>query len=172
MRFPDNQLDLIVNSLALRSTTSFQVTKRLSSGTLGDLICMKKLAPLLILLLFGCSSTGDREDEHVFLQEFVTSRSFQLSRTQVPLPMSLGSACEGDVSEERWPRAKVESDLILPLDDADLAFRGLSQRLTVESSTAFEVFQYREEADSYLIAYRFELIRGKWRLVRVTDESC
>ena len=107
-----------------------------------------------------------------FLKRFVADNRFRLQRTTYPLAAHLGNACEEDWKTEKWPRSRVEKENLKPLSVAELAANGLSQEIKKISATRIEVFQFRDEADSYLVTYRFELKKGSWVLAWFEEGSC
>jgi hypothetical protein len=61
---------------------------------------------------------------------------------------------------------------VKPLSVAELAAEVLSQEIKKISATRIDAFQFRDEADSYLVTYRFELRKGSWFLTWFEAGSC
>ena len=106
-----------------------------------------------------------------FLTRFISDTPFRAQRIASPLPVRFGTEADTGVHNERWSPERVVKDLQVPLSKEALAKEGLSQEVRKVTPQVTEVFQFREEADSYLFTYRFTLRRGKWYLTRVVDES-
>jgi hypothetical protein len=115
-----------------------------------------------------------REDFTVFLRHFVQDSRFRAKRITVPLSVDLSSSCEEEPnrSKEKWNRAAIAKKFIVPLDHATLAAEGLEQRITELASIEVSLFQFRDEADSYLITYTFRRRDGRWYLIAYEDASC
>lgn len=107
-----------------------------------------------------------------FLKRFVADRHFRSERTMYPLRARLGNECEENWKTEKWPRARVMKEDVRPLSAAELAAQDLSQEVRNISASRIEVFQFKDEADSYLLTYRFERRNGCWFLTWFQDESC
>jgi hypothetical protein len=65
---------------------------------------------------------------------------------------------------------RVRTRLIPPLSLEQLAEKGLEESINSVDS-AMEVFQFRPEADSYLILYKFSREQNSWRLTLLRDSS-
>src|SRR5438552_16032479 len=107
----------------------------------------------LVCALPACATTAMDEDFTVFLPHFIHARPFRQSRMVVPLPVIFGSECDQGVKNSKWSARLIAKNFIVPLTREQLAAQGLSQRLTEVSSTEVTLFQYRDEADSYLVTY-------------------
>lgn len=134
---------------------------------------------LLFVGLLGLQMAGSRavcleppETFGSFLDRFLSEKQFRLARIRYPLIARLGSSCEGDLRVEKWSRAKTQEAAVRPMSPVELAAEGLTQRIKKVSAHRVEVFQFREEADSHLVTYRFELKGSAWYLTWFEDRSC
>ena len=126
---------------------------------------------LLVVIVLG--TTGASQDDFtVFLRRFLRSSEFRKSHTAAPLPFVLGGDCDEPEQRGKWPAAAAAKNVIVPLDRGQLNAQGLSQQIMEVSADEVKVFQFREEADSYRVTYRFRRIRGRWLLVGYEDTSC
>jgi hypothetical protein len=131
----------------------------------------------LLLVLLGAmpssvaSSSAAREDFTVFLKKFIANQRFRAQRVVTPLPADLRSDC-ADSGVEKWGPAEIRKNLVVPLSRRELEAEYLTQDITEVSGTEISLFQFREEADSYLITYTFRLRNGRWYLVAYQDASC
>src|SRR5207245_6474010 len=102
---------------------------------------------------------------------FIGNARFRLQRVVTPLPADVPPGCGGSLVE-KWGRAEVTKNLVVPLSRRELEAEYLSQKITEVSGTEISLFQFRPEADSYLITYTFRLRNGRWYLVGYQDASC
>jgi hypothetical protein len=116
------------------------------------------------------AAPNDRSFEE-FFQRFVAEQPFPLDRTTYPLPVRIGDPRVVEVRSETWTRKQVQSDLPSPLTLGQLKARGLEQRVKRHSSTKVDVMQFRPEADSYILIYTFQRLKGRWYLTRFQDAS-
>jgi hypothetical protein len=132
------------------------------------------LGVLLVLEAAGGLAADRRRPEPFegFLPRFIADEQFRLQRVRYPLTVKLGSSCEEDWQFEKWSKARVRKEGVAPLSPSGLAAKGLEQRVTKLSPGKIEVLQYRDEADSYLLTYRFELVARRWYLTYLEDSSC
>jgi hypothetical protein len=107
-----------------------------------------------------------------FLLRFVVEKQFRMDRVRYPLIAKLGNSCEEDWRVEKWSKATTQKRGVTPLSASELAAENLKQRITKLSPRKIEVFQFRDEADSYLLTYRFELVGARWYLTYFEDLSC
>ncbi len=129
---------------------------------------------VLVLALSACgtAAAAQPEDFIAFLHRFRNDSQFRLSRVRFPLDARFGSMCEDDVKEVRWSRRTFAKNFALPLTLKELERHYLSEQITELSPDEIEIFQFRDEADSYLVTYRFRRSHGRWHLVQFKDESC
>ena len=135
---------------------------------------MKTTLTLILVALIGASNAVAQqsgESFEQFLSQFASDAAFRVSRTSDPLPVQIGSELVSEVLKEKWPASRVAAKTAPLLSKQGLSAQGLQQRITKLGAREIEVFQYREEADSYMITYRFELRNGKWYLAAYLDES-
>ena len=127
---------------------------------------------LLLVLITATTRAAPPEDFITFLHRFRSDRAFRVTRVEFPLKVRLGSSCEEDVKTFSWNPHTFTLKFTLPRTLDDLAAEGLSEQITQPSSFEVQVFQFRDEADSYLLKYLFRLRRGRWFLKRFEDTSC
>ncbi len=128
---------------------------------------------VFIALTYACTAAPARaEDFTVFLKKFIRDVQFRSDRVITSLPADLTSDCDDEPRHEIWNRAAVKKNLIVPLSRNELEAQYLSQQITKVSRNEISVFQFREEADSYLITYTFRRRSGHWYLVGYRDASC
>jgi hypothetical protein len=125
-------------------------------------------------IAFGANAGTRAEDFTVFIKHFRRDRTFRESRIRFPLPVDLSSTCEEEPgrSKARWGRAEFRKSFVVPQERAALSAEGLDRQLTERSATEIQLFQFRPEADSYLVTYTFRLRSGRWFLVGYEDGSC
>jgi hypothetical protein len=116
------------------------------------------------------AAPNDRSFED-FLRRFVAEQPFRLDRTTYPLPVRIGNPRVVEVRSEKWTRKQVQGDLPSPLTPGQLKVRGSEQRLKRHSSTKVDVIQFRPEADSYILIYTFQRLKGRWYLTRFENTS-
>ena len=135
------------------------------------MLTIRALAVLLLYSLAGQAGAAEPEPFEVFFSRFCVDATFRSERTAVPLEECPGNEADGGPVRESWSAERIGKGFIPPLSDRELDARGLAQGLNDCGSECQEVFQYREEADSYLLSYQFKRQSGFWYLVEYRDES-
>ena len=133
---------------------------------------MKSLTVFFLLLVITGTLRGNPSDFVTLFNRFCSDGTVRNSRVVFPLSVRVGSTCEENVKAFKWTRRTFRRQFATPQSTDELAREGLSQQITEESSTSVQVFQFRDEADSYQLRYTFELRAGRWLLVKYEDESC
>ena len=128
-------------------------------------------AALLLTLLSSLAGAVEPETFALFLSRFCSDSAFRVERTPVPLSVNLGNKADGEPVRENWSKEEVARSFIPPLSASKLREYGLAERLSICGPQCREIFQYRREADSYLLSYRFERRENLWFLVEYRDES-
>ena len=133
----------------------------------GMILCM------IVCVLLSTSGAALASDSSFngFLERFLSDEQFRMNRIRLPLIAHLGNKAVVKVSVERWSRKQIKDNLPLLLSKQELAKQGLKQSLHKRSNSRIEIFQYMPEADSYLLTYRFEKMRGNWFLTFFEDAS-
>ena len=175
---PNPRLQWIRRS-SLRSSRSLRTLgSPLKRNPLGGMSCARVRWPvvaafgwLLGALALGQQAAPDDRSFEEFLQRFVAEQPFRVDRTTYPLPVRIGDPRVVEVRSEKWTRKQVQSDLPSPLAPGQLKDRGLEQRVKRHSSTKVDVIQFRPGADSYILIYTFQRLRGRWSLTRFEDVS-
>ena len=135
---------------------------------------MKYLGLLLALVLTAASNpsiASSKEPFKEFLARFASEPEFRSQRIADPLSIRIGNEALSEVASEKLPAARAVALTAPLLSETVLVERGLRQRISRVSGSTMEVFQYRDEADSYLVTFRFELRGGKWFLTSFCDDS-
>jgi hypothetical protein len=133
---------------------------------------MKHLILLVFVLITETAGARPAEDFTVFLRHFRTDEHFRVSRVAFPLRVRFGSSCEDDVKSLKWSRPHFTKFFQPPLSLQQIESESLSEQITEVSSMEIRVFQFRDDADSYLMKYTFRRQHGRWFLVGFEDTAC
>ena len=133
----------------------------------------RSLIAMVLTVVATSTSASDVKPEQfaAFLARFVSDESFRLSRVRLPLPAAIGNEESDEVRKYRWSKAEVRENLQEPHSKDELTKEGLDQEITWLSSTHVKLFQFRPDADSYLIECHFRRVHGQWYLTSYRDFS-
>jgi len=138
---------------------------------------MREFAMAVVALTFpawawGSAACVPEPNFVAFVERFATDKSFRLERISFPLVVTLGDGAAREKVQERWSRSQFEAiSAPLLLSGAALKRHGLSQRIRQVDTTDREVYQFREEADSWRRIFRFRDVDGCWYLIAYADKS-
>jgi uncharacterized protein DUF4348 len=137
-----------------------------------DTLRLVALTTIIAAVTTSTLAARANEDFASFFRRFVSERTFRISRVPLPLEVTMGNVCGETKDDSKWSRREYMKEFTPPLSSEQLTSRGLSESVTQVSLTEVAVFQYRDEADSYLLTYTFRRIRGHWVLTHFEDMSC
>jgi hypothetical protein len=132
---------------------------------------LRVVAALLLALLSALAGAVEPEAFALFLSRFCSDSAFRMERIAVPLKVNLGNKADGEPVREDWTKEEVARSFIPPLSASKLQEYGLAERVSICGSECREIFQYRREADNYLLSYQFQRRGNLWFLVEYWDES-
>lgn len=141
---------------------------------------MKSLIAILILLV-GSSSCSDKsqnleqnvlekgnfpstkalEDFDSFLNKFSSDSIFQKNRIVFPIVSNLYDVDNG----------QIDTEVITQKDWSYSNLKSTDYTLKVYKSEKFDTVNIQGKETGVLVKYIFELIEGKWMLVKIIDES-
>lgn len=127
------------------------------------------ITPLFLFLLFPSVSFG--ESFETFFEKFVKQSEFRSSRIEYPLTAKIGHSDDLGIETLHWTPEQVAKEFTPPLSREELKIKGYNQRIRWSTKEKLYVFQFLDEADSYLLMYHFHVVHGKWFLYLYEDAS-
>jgi hypothetical protein len=129
------------------------------------------IVALAYTAIAGVPASNTVEPFRSFFTRFVRDDGFRSTRISYPLTAFIGNQDSDEVHHYRWSKRQVAAKMEPPVSAADLASRGLEERIVCNDSHHMTVFQFRPEADSYMIEYQFTRRGRAWFLTVYRDSS-
>jgi len=129
------------------------------------------IVALAFTAIAGVPASNTGEPFRSFFTRFVRDGGFRSTRISYPLTAFIGNKDSEEVHHYRWSKRQVAEKMEPPVAAADLASRGLEERIVCNDAPHMTVFQFRPDADSYMIEYHFTRRGRTWFLTFYRDSS-